>query len=95
MKVSTHIKSSPKNVVEAKVRKVFGLTKGRSGYSFANCLDQKVLDRIKEIYPIVYDKENVPKSKLIGKEFTKGRVAEIVKGKKVSWARFAHETNAN
>ncbi len=32
---------------------------------------------------------------MISKEFAKGIVVEIVKGKKVSWARFVHETNAN
>jgi hypothetical protein len=54
-----------------------------------------VLDRIKEIYLVVYNKEDVPKSKLISKEFSKGIVVDIVKGKKVSWARFAHETHPN
>jgi hypothetical protein len=54
-----------------------------------------MLNRIKEIYLVIYGKENVPKSKLIGKEFARGIVAKIVKGKKVSWVGFAHETNAN
>jgi hypothetical protein len=57
-------KIKSKNVVEAKVRKVFGLTRSRSGYSFVDCHDKKVLNRIKEIYPIIYNKEYVPKSKL-------------------------------
>jgi hypothetical protein len=35
-----------KDVGEAEIRKVFGLVRGRSGYSFANCHDQKVLHRI-------------------------------------------------
>jgi hypothetical protein len=81
-----------KDVVEVEVRKVFGLAKGRSGYSFVGYHDQKVLDTTKEIYLVVY---TIPKSKLISKEFIKGIVIEIVKGKKVSWARLAHETNAN
>lgn len=51
--------------------------------------------RIKEIYPIVYGKTNLPKSKLTGKELAKGIVVEMVKGKKVSWAGFGHETNTN
>jgi hypothetical protein len=53
------------------------------------------VDRIKEIYPIAYGKKNLPKSKLIGKEFAKWNVVEMVKGKKVNWARFHHETNTN
>jgi hypothetical protein len=74
-------KIKSKDVVEAKVKKVFGLARGRSGYSFVDCHDQKVLDRISETYLVVYNKEDVPKSKLIGKEFAKGIVAEIVKGR--------------
>ncbi len=74
------------------MRKVFGLARGKSGYSFVDYHDQKVLDRIKEIYLVVYV---VPKSKLIGKEFAKGIVVKFLKGKKVSWARLAHETNEN
>lgn len=54
-----------------------------------------MLDRKKKIFPIIYNKEDVPKSKLISKEFVRGIVVEIMKGKKVSWAGFAHETNAN
>jgi len=84
-----------KDVGEAEMKMVFGLTRGRSGCSFANCHDQKVLHRIKEIYLVIYNKDDVPKRKLISKEFAKGIVVEIVKGKKVSLAKFAHETNAN
>jgi len=54
-----------------------------------------VVDRIKEIYPIVYGKKNLPKSKVIGKEFARGIIVEMVKGKKVNWARFGYETNIN
>ncbi len=50
------------------------------------------MDTIKEIYHVVY---TIPKSKLIGKEFVKGTVIEIMKSKKVSWAGLVHETNAN
>jgi hypothetical protein len=73
-----------KDVDEAKIKEVFGATKGRSGFSFVDCHDDKSLDRIKKIYPIIYGKDYVPKSKLIGKEFTKGIVVEVVKGRKVS-----------
>lgn len=70
---------------------MFGLAKGRSGYSFVDVHDDKVLDKIKELYPIMYGKSNVPKSKLLGKEFAKGIVVEVVKGKTISWASFGHE----
>jgi hypothetical protein len=74
---------------------VFGLAKGRSGYSFVDVYDDKVLDKIKELYPIMHGKSNVPKSKLLGKGFAKGIVVEVVKGKTISWASFGHETNSN
>ncbi len=73
-----------KDVDEVEIKEVFGATKGRSGFSFIDYHDDKLLDRIKEIYPIIYGKDDVPKSKLIGKEFAKGIVVEIVKGGKVS-----------
>jgi hypothetical protein len=43
-----------------------------------------MVDRIKEIYPIVYVKTDLPKSKLIRKEFAKRIVVEVMKGKKVN-----------
>jgi hypothetical protein len=73
-----------KDVDEAKIKEVFGAARGRSGFSFTDYHDDKSLDRIKEIYPIIYGKDDVPKSKLIGKEFAKGIVVEVVKGRKVS-----------
>ncbi len=55
-----------------------------------------MVDRIKKIYPIFYGKTDLPKSlKLIGKEFARGIIVEMVKGKKVNWAGFGHETNTN
>ncbi len=45
-----------------------------------------MVDKIKEIYSIIYDKINLPKSKLIGKEFVKGIFVEMVKQRKISWA---------
>jgi hypothetical protein len=57
---------------------VFGHVRRRSGYSFASIHDDKVLDRIKELYPIImYGKSTVSKSKLLGKEFAKGIVVEV------------------
>jgi hypothetical protein len=43
-----------KEIVEVEVREEFGLARGRSGYSFVDYHDQKVLDRIKEIYLVIY-----------------------------------------
>jgi hypothetical protein len=74
---------------------VFGPTRERNGYSFANVQNDKVLDRIKELYPIVYGNFFLPKFKLLGKDFTKGIVAKTMKGISISWANFSHETNTN
>jgi hypothetical protein len=65
------------------------------GIHLQNVHNDKVLDRIEELYPIVYGKSFLPKSKLLGKEFSKGIVAKAVKGILISWANFNHETNAN
>jgi hypothetical protein len=56
---------------------VFGHARGRSRYSFANVHDDKVLDKIKELYPIVYGKSIFSKSKLLGKEFVKEIMVEV------------------
>jgi hypothetical protein len=74
---------------------VFGLARRRSGYSFVDVHDEKVLDMIKKLYPIVYGKSTTPKSKLLGKEFAKGIVTKVVKGILVSWVSFGHESNIN
>lgn len=74
---------------------VLGPARGKSGYSFANVHDNKIMDKIQYLYLIVYGKENLPKSKLIVKEFAKGIVIDVVKGMVVSWASFGYETNTN
>ncbi len=74
---------------------VFGLARSKSGYSFVDVHDRKIMDKIWYLYPIIYGKEDFPKSKLIGKEFAKGIVVDVVKGMVVSWASFGHETNPN
>ncbi len=74
-----------KDFAEVDLRKVFKVARGSSGYnSFVDCRDLLVLDKIKYIYPIIYGKDDVPKSKLVGKEFPRGIILEVVKGKLVS-----------
>jgi hypothetical protein len=41
------------NVVGAEIKEVVGATRGRSGFSFAKCHDDNVMDKIREIYPII------------------------------------------
>jgi hypothetical protein len=47
------------------------------------------------VYPVIYGKSTTPKSKLLGKELTKGIVTKVVKGILASWVIFGHETNIN
>ncbi len=58
-----------KDVHEVKLKHVFGPIWGRSGYFFVDCHNVQVVDKSKEIYPIIYGTTNLPKSKLIGKVF--------------------------
>ncbi len=93
--INPHRLRTSKNVLESEMVQVFGHVRGRSGYSFANVHDDKVLDRIRELYLMVYGKPTMPKSKLLGKEFAKGIVVKVVKGISFSWASFGHEANIN
>jgi len=83
-----------KDVLELEMVQLFGPTRGRSRYSFADVHDEKVLDRVKELYPIVYGKLIVPKFKLLW-EFAKGIMAKLVKKILVIWVSFSHEININ
>jgi hypothetical protein len=49
-------------VLESEMVQVFGLARGRSAYSFANVHDDKVLDKIRKLYLVVYGKPTMPKS---------------------------------
>ncbi len=93
--INCHRLKTRKNLLETKMIKVFGLARGRSGYSFVDVHDDKELNRIKELYPIVYGKSIVPKTKLLGKEFAKGIVVKVVEKILVNWANCGHETNTN
>jgi hypothetical protein len=74
-----------KDFAKVDLKEVFKVARGRSGYnSFVDCHDLIVLDKIRYIYPIIYGQNDVPKSKLIGKEFPRGIILGVVKGKLVS-----------
>lgn len=75
--------------------KVFGAQRGKSKFWFGDVKDSKVKFAIARLYPIVYQKPNVVKTKLIGKKFAIGIVADVVKGLDVDWASYAHDTNRN
>jgi hypothetical protein len=65
--INPHIIKS-KDVQEGELKEVFGPARRRSGYSFAECYNFQVVDRIKEIYLIVYGNNEIPRNKLIRKE---------------------------
>jgi len=66
--------------------------KGRVGYIYLECMDEEVLSRIIEIFPLVYLRE-LPKSKVIAKQFVRGIVMEKYKKKMISWVEFAGTSN--
>jgi len=76
----------PLNLVEIDLVEIFGLSKGRKrrvGYAFSKCMDEEVYLRIVEIFSLVYLRD-LPKSKVIAKQFVKGIVIEKHKKKLVS-----------
>jgi hypothetical protein len=52
--INPHRLRTGKNVLESEMVQVFGPVRGRSGYSFVNVHDDKVLDRIRVLYLMVY-----------------------------------------
>ena len=87
----------PLDIHDKEVTDVFGLPKGRkgrAGYHYGVCKDQKVVARIDEIFPLVYLRD-LPRSKVIAKQFARGIVMEVKKKKLVSWAEFAAASNKN
>ncbi len=60
MKVSTldHRLRTGEDVFEIDMVQVFGPSKGSNEYFFADVHDDKVLDRIKELYHVVHGKSN-------------------------------------
>lgn len=94
--MNPHRRAETENVIlQSDLTKVFGAQKGKSGFLFADVKDPKIKSAIARLYPIVYQKPYVVKTKLIGKEFAIGIVAEVVKGLDVDWASYAHDTNRN
>jgi hypothetical protein len=77
--INPHRLRTGKDVLELEMVEVFSPTRGVRKYSFVDVQDEKVLDRVKELYPIVDGKSIVPKSKLLGKEFAKSIMAKVVK----------------
>jgi len=68
--------------------------KGRAGYTYSKCNDAEVLTRIVQSFPVVYLKD-LPKSKVIAKQFARGIVMEKRKKKLVSWTEVAKTSNRN
>lgn len=87
----------PQDLIEKDVSDVFGPAKGRngrSGYAYAECKYKDVVHRIVEIFPLVYLRD-LPRSKVIAKQFARGIIMEKQKKKPVSWADFAGTSNRN
>ncbi len=81
-----------KDLLEIDMVQVFGLVKRRSGYSFANVHNDKVLYRIEELYPLYMENLFSQSLNYWGRISQKAIVAKAVKGISISWANFGHET---
>ena len=87
----------PSDLTETDLIQVFLPTKGRkkkAGYTYSECNDVEVVARIFQIFPVVYLRD-LPKSKIIAKQFARGIVMEKRKKKQVSWAKFVGTSNHN
>ena len=93
--INPHKNRDTAEILHTDLTSVFGAHRGKSGFWFGDVKNSKVKSAIARLYPIVYQKPHVIKTKLIGKEFAIGIVADVVKGLDVDWASFAHATNRN
>jgi hypothetical protein len=74
-----------KHIPTLEIEKVFGTGK--------ECRDTTLREKIEKIWKLAYNKDKMPKSKIVAIQFALGIVVEQM-GKKISWAAFAEETNA-
>jgi hypothetical protein len=93
--INPHKSRDTTEILQSDLTSVFGPHRAKSGFWFGDVKDSKVKSAIARLYPIVYQKPSLIKTKLIGKEFAIGIVADVVKGLDVDWASFAHITNRN
>ena len=93
--INPHKSRDTTEILQSDLTAVFGPQRAKSGFWFGDVKDTKVKSAIARLYPIVYQKPSLIKTKLIGKEFAIGIVADVVKGLDVDWASFAHITNRN
>ena len=93
--INPHKSRDTREILQSDLTSVFGPQRAKSGFWFGDVKNPKVKSAIARLYPIVYQKPSLIKTKLIGKEFAIGIVADVVKGLDVDWASFAHITNRN
>jgi hypothetical protein len=82
-----------KHISTLEIEKVFSKWSNRTGYRYKECRDAALREKIERIWKLAYNKEKMPKSKIVATQFALGIVAEQM-GKKICWAAFAEETNA-
>jgi len=93
--INPHKSRDTTEILQGDLTVVFGPQRAKSGFWFGDVKDTKVKAAIARLYLIVYQKPYLIKTKLVGKEFAIGIVADVVKGLDVDWASFAHITNRN
>jgi hypothetical protein len=83
-----------KHVPTTEIEKVFGKWSSWAGYRYKNCRDPKLREKIERISKLAYNKDAMPRSKVVSTQFGLGIVAEKM-GRAILWADFVEETNAS
>jgi hypothetical protein len=88
-----HLKEH-KHVPTAEIEKVFKKWSSRAGYCYKNCRDPKLREKIERIWKLAYNKDAMPRSKVVSTQFGFGIVGEEIEHP-ISWADFTEETNTS
>ena len=83
-----------KHVITTKIEKVFRKWSSWTRYRYKNCRDPKLREEIERIWKLAYNKDAMPRSKIVSTQFGLRIVAEEM-GRPISWIDFVEETNAS
>ena len=68
--------------------------RGRNGYKWQDCLKAKVMERVLELHPVIYQHDPEQMPPVLKVKFAEGIQHEFVHGEgSVNWAAFAQEVN--
>ena len=89
-----HCLKEHKYVPTFEIEKVFEKWSSQARYCYKNCRDLKLKETIERIWKLTYNKDAMPRSKIVSTRFGLGIVVEEM-GRPISWAEFAKVTNAS